>query len=473
MTVALALPATWLDDDTRALILALESRLQSFQPTNIVKSTYYEAKQFLKDLGIAIPPMLRSMSCAIGWPATVVDVLEERLDLTGWALPGVDDFGLGEVFDANQLDVEASWAHLDALIYGCSFVAVSTGYEDEPDPLITMESPTVMTAITSPRSRRVEAALAVEEDDNGIVTGADLWLPETTLHLTRGTGWDIAERDDHGLGRVPIVQLINRPRSGNMYGRSEITPAVQYLTDCAMRTLAASEVGREFFASPQRYVLGAPESFFMREVTKDDGTTELEERPAWESYLGRILAIERDESDQIPTVGEFRGASLGPYFDQIKMLAQLLAAESSIPAHYLGFVVDNPTSADAIRQGEARLIKRVEKRQRQFGRNWAEVAELALLVRDGLVPDGFAEMAPEWTNAATPTKAADADRIQKLIAAKVLRPDSPVTWAELGFTPEQQRALAEEEPVAEPAAVPPAAGPPIVLPAAGAAGTTE
>jgi len=119
----------------------------------------------------------------------------------------------------------------------------------------------------------------------------------------------------------------------------------------------------------------------------------------------------------------------------------LLSAEASIPAHYLGFVTDNPTSADAIRQGEARLVKRAERRQRMFGRAWTEVARLCMLVRDGSIPSDFVAVRPDWASAATPTDAADADRVVKLIAANVLQPNSPVTWNELGYSPQVQKQL--------------------------------
>src|SRR5699024_5320406 len=79
---------------------------------------------------------------------------------------------------------------------------------------------------------------------------------------------------------------------------SEITPAVRSLTDSAMRTLVGAEVAREFYAVPQRYLMGAPESFFLDE----DGNP----RGAWDAMMGKILAIERDEeTGDVPTVGSF------------------------------------------------------------------------------------------------------------------------------------------------------------------------
>lgn len=437
MTVAVSLPSTFLSRDEQEVVSALQARLLSFQPRNTDKATLYSGKQKLDSLGISIPPSLQSMLSVVGWPGTVVDVLEERLNLRGWLSP-VGDFGLDEVFVANDLDVESSLAHLDAMIYGTAFIAVSSGMDGEPDPLITVESPTTMTALVSPRTRRVTAALASRFDENGGAVGGVLYLPEQTIWLTHGpSGWSVEERDDHGLGRVPVAQLVNRPRSGDLTGRSEITPAIVTYTQNAMRTLASAEIAREFFAAPQRYVLGANESFFFDE----NGET----RSAWESYLGRILAIERD-GDELPTVGQFSGSSMDPYFNQIRSLSQLVASEAAIPPHYLGFVTDNPTSADAIRQGESRLVKRARRRMAMFGRAWTEVARLAVTIRDGSAPEGFTSVRPDWESPASPTAAADADRVTKLVGAGILAPRSTVTFNELGFTPETQKQLLAEEP---------------------------
>jgi hypothetical protein len=123
----------------------------------------------------------------------------------------------------------------------------------------------------------------------------------------------------------------------------------------------------------------------------------------------------------------------------------MLAAETAIPASYLGFQTDNPSSADAIRQMEARLVKRAERRQKQFGRAWTEVAKLALLVRDGEIPAEAADIRPQWRDASTPTRAAAADEAVKLIGAGVLLADSEVTYNRIGLSDTDKQVLASEK----------------------------
>jgi hypothetical protein len=151
-----------------------------------------------------------------------------------------------------------------------------------------------------------------------------------------------------------------------------------------------------------------------------------------------------DEDGVMPTVGQFTANSPAPYFEQIRQYAQLIAAETAIPSSYLGFQTDNPSSADAIRQMEARLVKRAERRQRQFGRTWSEVAKLALLVRDGEIPADAMNIRPIWRDAATPTRAAAADEVSKLVATGVLPADSEIVLNRIGLSDSDKQVLKSE-----------------------------
>lgn len=432
-----SLPLLVPTDDENALIARMLNDITLYDSSNALKVAYYEGEQRVAQMGIAIPPKFNQVEAVIGWPGTTVDVLEERLDWFGWASEG-DDFGLSDVYGANQLDVDASLVHTDALIYGTAFAVVGSGDAGEPSPLITMHSPRGMTGIYSARTRRLEAALSAVYT-NGDAVEVTLYLPDQTVTLSRsrvGAGWIVEGRDMHRLGRLPVVQFVNRPRASRLGGRSEISKAVRYYTDAAVRTMLGMEVHREFYQAPQRYALGVDESAF----TAPDGTV----RTGWETIMGRVWAMDRDAEGNLPEVGQFTPASPTPYLEQVRGLAQMIAAEAGIPANYLGFQTDNPASADAIRAGEARLIKRAERRQTTFGRSWLEVARLALLVRDGSVPAGFGAISPKWRDAATPTRAAATDEATKLVGAGILPADSTVTWDRIGLSPVEQRQLAAD-----------------------------
>lgn len=435
MSAPILLTADQLPDDELRIIAELQRRLEAHKPVNALIEGYYEGSYRVDQLKISIPPELENqLRTVVGWPGTTVDVLEERLDFIQWNEP--TDFGLAQIFDDNELEVESGLGHLDALTYGIGFICVGAGGVSEPSPLVTVESARNTTGLWDARQRRLTAALTVHANDSGDVLWATLYLPDSTVQLSRqsvGAVWRVDDRDEHRLGRVPVVQLVNRPRSGRRVGRSEITRAVRGYTDTAVRTLSGMEVNREFYSAPQRYVLGAGPSAFV----DNEGNP----IPGWQTIMGRVWGLDRGEDEELPQVGQFPASSPGPYLEQIRGLAQLLAAEAAIPPTYLGFATDQAASADAIRAMEARLVKRAERRQTVFGTAWREVARLAMLVRDGVVPDEFNQVSVKWRDAATPTRSAAADEATKLVSAGVLPPDSSVTYDRIGLAPVEQRQL--------------------------------
>ena len=414
-------------------VVRLQQDFSRFKGANLEKQKYYDGKQRLKDLGISLPPQMRFIDTVLGWPGTVVDALEERLDFEGW-----DSKELDPIFQTNDLDVSSSTAHLDALIFGTSFITVTSGREGEPDVVVSVVSPNDMVVTRDNRTGRVVEACQYIDGEDG--ERAVLYREMDTVWLYEQSGeWRVDRVDDHELGRVPVAQFVNRPRASKTNGRSEITPAIRSLTDSAMRTLVGAEVAREFYAVPQRYLMGAPESFFLDE----DGNP----RGAWDAMMGKILAIERDEeTGDVPNVGSFAANSMSPFFEQLRELAKQVAAEGAVPNGYMGFSSDaNPSSADAIRMTENRLVKRAERRQAMFGKAWTEVARLILMVRDGrpfsALTDEELAIRPLWRDAATPTRAAAADEVVKMISAGVYTAQGDYALKRLGLSPMDREML--------------------------------
>src|SRR3954451_4681815 len=115
-----------LTDDEQNVLGVLKKQLSWAKKVNRVKNEYYELKQRVRDLEIAVPPQLKDVGVVVGWPGTVVDVLEERIDLMGFTSTG-DLRGLEEVYEDNSLDVESSRAVADCLVAGCVFLSVGKG----------------------------------------------------------------------------------------------------------------------------------------------------------------------------------------------------------------------------------------------------------------------------------------------------------------------------------------------------------
>lgn len=385
---------------------------------------YYQGTQRLEQIGLAVPPELRRFETVVNWPRLALDSLNERLDVRAFILPGSDvaDPSLSEGWAANDLDSESPKLHLDTFIYGRGFVCGGTNAEDREHPLLTVESPRELMVQIDPRTRRVERAFRVygATEDDPQPQYATIYQPNLTRWLVRDQGkWVEYDRDDHNLGRVPVVPFFNRLLTGDWLGESEMTDIIP-LTDAAARSLTNLQLAGETHAVPQKYVLGATRGDFV-----DPATNEV--IPAWESYMSAFLALANKDAK----VGQLQGTSLANFHETVNHYARLVAAITGLPPHFLGFSSENPASADAIRSSESRLVKRAELKQRQFGDSWARVMSLYLRLRDGEWPDGRS-IRTEWYDASTPTVAARTDAVVKLVASDILSREG--AWDELGWS---------------------------------------
>ena len=390
---------------------------------------YYNGRHRLRQLGLAVPPELSMFETVVNWPRLTVDSLEARLDLKTFYLPdGSRADAVLEGWAYNNLDSEASLAHLDALIYGRSFIVVGRNSEDPDHPLITVESPREITVEIDHHRRRISRALRVYGcDDSGRTTNATLYEPDRTIWYVRSTAtgqWVESDRDDHRLGRVPIVMMVNRRRAGRFDGVSEMDDVIG-LTDAASRALTNLGVAAETHAIPAKHVAGVSKGDFVG----SDGKP----LPVWESYFTAIMATANKDAK----FGQFAASDLKNFHDTVHHYASLVASVTKMPATYLGLTTQNPASADAIRSAEAPHVKLAERKQKAFGDSWAWVASLYEFFRTKSWESGAAIRA-EWHDAATPTTAARADAIVKLNGGQpVLSREG--SWDELGWSEARKR----------------------------------
>jgi Phage portal protein, SPP1 Gp6-like len=390
---------------------------------------YYEGLQHLEQIGIAVPPDLERFVVIVNWPRIVADSLEERIDLEGFRLPGQyrRDPELWRICQANNIDEESQLAHLDAIVYKRSYICVGTNEDDPSTPLVTIESPLEMTAEISPRTRKVTAALRLykdRDDENKVVEKAVLYLPDVTVWAERGftgvaRGWVEIDRDEHGLGRVPVVPLVNRARVRDRYGFSEIQDVID-LTDAAARALTLAQLATETLSVPQKAVLGAKDDDFVDENGKVV--------PKWEAYFGSVWALDNENAK----FHQFSAADLTNFDRIVSLYAQQVSAITGLPLRYFGQNTANPPSADGIRADESRIIKKAERRHRAWGGAWEEAARLIKLFKDGTVPDEWVELESIWRNPATPTEAQTADAVVKKVQAGILPVEA--AWEDLGYS---------------------------------------
>lgn len=436
--------------DEYRLLKKLRSQLIRHIPQNKIKQNYYEAKQVIKHLDIAVPAVLTDIGTAIGWGGTVVDILDERIDFLGWLTDDGNVNGLDLAFADNDLAVESNYGHIDSLTTGVSFVTVGNdGVGSSRRQLITVESSSTASLIWDYRKRRSIAGLSQTYDDDQNLILETLYLENANVMLARSPlsrEMEVVNRDQHNMGRCFMTRLPNRARPYQLDGRSEITRTVRYLTDHAVRTILGMEVNREFYTAPQRFVLNAnPEDFGVEESM----TSEQKFRKGLSIAMGMVNIVpgreDTTEGDPLSVV-ELKPAPPTPYIEQLKSLTSLLGAETGIPTTYLGFITENPPSADSIRQEEFRLVKRSMRRHGGFGVGWKEVGLLTLLARDGDADTDFMRrLKCHFADPYTPTRAATADELAKMIQVGLLVPDSSVAYERYGLDENEQRRLEKEK----------------------------
>lgn len=426
-----------LTDDETATLARLKARLDASIVGGVdghgkyrmgfrTLDAYYNGAQRLEQLGLAVPEDLRKFVTIVAWPGTQVDSIEERCDVEGFRLPGEPEAnqGLAEVWQANDLDDESQMGHTDSLVFGRSYACVGTG--DSPDlPLITVESPLEMIHEWSPRDRETEAAARFYLDDSSgeVVHRATLYTREATVWLVQDiqTGWVEEDRDDHGLGRCPVVPLINRGRLHGRYGMSEMGRIIT-LTDAAARALTNAQVATEVMALPQRWAAGMTAADFTDPKTGEQVT-------AWEAYFGAVWATNNPDAK----FGQFSAADLSNFERIVNHYGQLVAGVAGIPLRYFGQLAANPPSADAIRADESRLVKACERKSRAWGASWERVMRLVRQFQnDGVDDPSLASMETLWRDPATPTRAQAADAAVKLFQAGIV--PRRQTRRDIGYT---------------------------------------
>ncbi|ARU45316.2 phage portal protein [Corynebacterium silvaticum] len=182
-------------------------------------------------------------------------------------------------WEANDLDVQSHLVHKDLTIYGRAFISVAA----DPDggrPRIRAESPKDMAAIVDPLTRSMTAALRIYRDSIGIAEHMTLYLPDSTVIMSKKLGmWKAKTQIEHNLGRVPIVMMINRQQSGSFEGETQLSD-LKPIVDMAGRVMLQLQLAMETTSMPQKIALGVSEEDFV-----DENGERLD---PWDTYLGGL-----------------------------------------------------------------------------------------------------------------------------------------------------------------------------------------
>lgn len=322
---------------------------------------YYEMKKRPLDLFSTKELRAYGLNPVLGWCSKAVDTLADRLQFKGWKN---DNFDLAQIFKMNNADILFDSAILGALISGCSFIYIS---EDEMGfPRLEVIDGANATGVIDPVTNLLKEGYAVlERDKVGKPVREAYFEPGlTTFYETGQEPYSVTNKAPAPL----LVPILYRPDAKRPFGHSRISRAMMALTDGAVRTTKRAELSAEFYSYPQKYILGTdPDSEGMDK---------------WKSAISMLLEITKDADGDKPTVGQFSQQSMQPHMDHIRSYAALFSGESGLTMDDLGFVSDNPSSAEAIKASHESLRVLAEKAQRTFGSCFLNVGYIAACLRD-------------------------------------------------------------------------------------------
>ena len=340
----------------------LRNKLNLKRPRVLERYEYYEMKNTVKDLSKMTPPSMKWLSATLGWCGKAVDSISDRLVFREF---DNDTFQLNAIFGANNPDTFFDSAVLSALVSSCCFVYISP--DEEGYPRLQVIDGSNATGIIDPITGLLKEGYAVLERDSetGAPTLEAYFVPERTDYVEKGKEpYSVTHNVQYPL----LVPIIFRPDAKRPFGHSRISRASMGIMQSALRTIRRSEISAEFYSFPQRYALGT------------DPDLEIDK---WQATMSTLLTLSKDSEGGTPQVGQFPQQSMQPYTEQIRTFAALFAGENGLTLDDLGFISDNPSSAEAIKASHENLRLTARKAQRTFGTGFLNVGYLACCLRDG------------------------------------------------------------------------------------------
>lgn len=326
----------------------------------LMRYNYYDMKNGIKYLQTIIPDQFMWMAQTSGWCAKTVDTLADRLILREFRN---DNFDINTIYRMNNQDILPDSAILSALVASCSFIYIS---EDETGfPRMQVIDGSNATGVIDPITNMLSEGYAVLKRNENLEPVLEAYFVAGRTEYYQGE--KLIRTDHHKAPYALLVPIIYRPDAKRPFGHSRISRAGIEIMQAAMRTVLRSEVTAEFYSFPQKYITG---------IAQD---TEFEK---YKATISTFLTFTKDDEGETPKLGQFNQQNMDPHITQLRMFASLFAGETGLTMDDLGFVTDNPSSAEAIKASHENLRLLARKAQRTFGSGFLNAGYLAACVRD-------------------------------------------------------------------------------------------
>lgn len=286
-----------------------------------------------------------------------------------------------EIFEANELGLEANEIHRAALEYGDAYALVWP--DANGDIKISYNSPKTTAIVYNPENPREKlyavkmwtvkgSVLNATQDTTrmNVYTADKIYkfTTKTNEAVTENTQWASAGTEENPFGEIPVFHF----RTHRPFGKPEHYEAYGAQNDIN-KLLATHMFTVDYQGAPQRYALAMQGE--NDAVDFGDDETERENLNSLKSSPGDLWYLKG-----IHGVGQFQPADPKVFWEPIKMLKESMASLTDTPFHYLERGLSGVAGGESLRVSEAPLLKKVADRQTSFGTTWRELFLFVLKV---------------------------------------------------------------------------------------------
>lgn len=306
---------------------------------------------------------------------TVVDSVLNRLEVAN--ITGANEAitsKISDVWDMNDLQIDADEIHRRALVYGDAYAIAWTDINGE----VTVDYNSPLTTIMiyddeNPRIKKFAAKLWQTEDPNDYtkkIARLNMYyadriekfeMPGEIDNVVSANGFALVDVIENPWNAVPVFHF----RTTKQYGRPEHLDA--FGPQDAINKLVVTHMNTvDYQGAPQRYALssggnGAEYEDFNEEGTEEENIGRLKNGPGELWYLKGVNKV-----------GEFSPADHKVFTEPVKDFVRSMASITNTPLHYFE-KTGNVPSGESLRTAEAPLLKKVEDRQITFGSAWIDL----------------------------------------------------------------------------------------------------
>lgn len=342
----------------------LKNKLNTVRTKVLTKYDYYENNNTVPLRSIAIPSELMThFRSRLGWCGKAVDLLGDRLSIKRFKN---DFYNMQEIYFDNNSDILFSSAIKGALISGCDFIYI---YKDVNDnvKMQVVGGYNATGILDDTKALLTEGYAVLSRDAKTNNPTLDAYFAEDYTEFTdyvNGRIWKVP----HNAGYCMLVPIINDPKEGQKsFGHSRISKSLMKIQDDAERLQTETKILAEINSWPQKWITGLAED------------TEVDSLKA---TFASMLSFSKDDDGDRPTLGQFTQMSFDDHMKLFDQYVSTFSGMSSLTRDDLGFVTENPSSAESKKAALESLRVIAGKCQHDFSIGFLNAGFVASCLRD-------------------------------------------------------------------------------------------